>query len=405
MRILYLLPAISHPSMRSELRHHHFLKNLAERHAVTLVALTRLPPSAGALRDLRDRTERLEIIDTGTDTAGACDRATAGLGAWRARVRKQQRWRRGIYAMRRAVSRLATSGRYDVVIAYGPDLCGAVEGAAGLPLVADICDAASVRIRDSLPYGNPLELPWRIMRWRRTAQAERWLLRRTPHVVFISERDRAAVEGERRTATVIPNGVDLDYWQMASSEKAPGTVVFSGTLDYPPNADAAVHLLRQVLPRLRARVPSATVVIAGRNPTPAVERAARDAGTVVTGAVDDLRPHLGRAEVFVAPLRFASGAQNKLLEAMSMSLPVVTSPVAARGFQLDGVGSAPLVVANTADEFADRAAGLLRDALLRERLAREGRAFVERHFAWRPNASRLEQVCLEAAHAGQRAVA
>jgi len=117
----------------------------------------------------------------------------------------------------------------------------------------------------------------------------------------------------------------------------------------------------------------------------------------VTGFVDDVRPYLERSAVAVAPIRHGAGILNKVLEAMAMEVPVVTTSLAAEGLRVEGDSNLPLHVADDAGEFAERVVALLRDPAERARLAREGRQFVQRNYVWSRSAETLERMCYEAA--------
>ena len=136
------------------------------------------------------------------------------------------------------------------------------------------------------------------------------------------------------------------------------------------------------------------MVIAGRNPLPDVLALARRSQRVtVTGSVPDLRPYLENAAAFVAPLRFASGMQNKILEAMAMELPVVTTPVAADGLKGEGGEAPPLLVAENPREIAAHIAAIVHDPLTARRLGAEGRRYVQRHCDWERSARMLDRLC------------
>jgi glycosyltransferase involved in cell wall biosynthesis len=146
-----------------------------------------------------------------------------------------------------------------------------------------------------------------------------------------------------------------------------------------------------VLPRVRAQRPRAAVVLAGRDPLPALRQAAAAAGGVdVTGECADLRPYVERAAVYCAPLRFAAGIQNKLLEALAIEAPVVTTPVAAAGLRSGGDGP-PMAIAEDDDALAAAIVALLDDPGERARLGAAGRRFVERHFSWERSAALVER--------------
>jgi polysaccharide biosynthesis protein PslH len=321
--------------------------------------------------------------------------APALLTKIRRRVAKVRRTRHAIATLKQTFHDLLGTGAYDLVLIHGTRIYDAIDPPHAVPVVFDMCDASSARLRHGLGHGPIAQLPWRLFRYWQIQRIEAGVTDRTPHVVFISERDREAVMGSRPGARIIPNGVDLDYWRRERDEKQDGCLVFTGVLDYPPNADAALHLLERVLPEIRRAVPNVELVVAGRNPLPALFRAARRLDVTVTGYVPDLRPYLERATVYVAPLRFASGMQNKLLEAMAMELPVVTTAVAADGLRYQG-DEPPVLVGRSPEELAQHVIALLDDVNARRRLGAMGRDFVTRHFDWEHSAMLLERLCLEA---------
>jgi glycosyltransferase involved in cell wall biosynthesis len=283
-----------------------------------------------------------------------------------------------------------------VVLLHGHRIRAAVDGAHSLPMVFDMCDAASPRLRNGLRHAPVAELPWRLFRYWQIQRMELTARDRTSHIAFISARDRDAVMSHRSDGTVVPNGVDLEYWKPNGGTRQSNMLLFTGILDYPPNADAALYLVTHVLPEVRRVLPDVELVLAGRNPLPVLVHAARSRpGVTVTGFVNDLRPWLERAAVFVAPLRFASGMQNKLLEAMAMELPVVTTPVAADGLRVAGA-EPPVRIGENAADLAAAVVALLRDSGARRQFGVNGREFVSRHFNWEHSAQLLERMCLDA---------
>ena len=136
--------------------------------------------------------------------------------------------------------------------------------------------------------------------------------------------------------SLVGNGVDLEYFRSKGIAKQPGSIVFTGVMDYFPNVDAVVWFCNEVLPIVQRQIPEAGLTICGSRPTATVRRLAKRRGVTVTGRVPDTRPYMDRAEVFVAPLRMARGIQNKLLEAMAMGLPCVASAAATSGHSRSG---------------------------------------------------------------------
>ncbi len=169
-----------------------------------------------------------------------------------------------------------------------------------------------------------------------------WLYRRESKLLLEHERQSAATSSRLVVSTpaekrdferlipgaavdILANGVDLERFRSRHVPKQAGTMIFTGVMDYFPNVDGAQWFCATVLPLIRKRVPHARFVICGRNPTPAVQRLARQLGVVVTGEVPDVRAYLDAAEICVVPLRIARGIQNKLLEGLAMGIPCISS--------------------------------------------------------------------------------
>jgi sugar transferase (PEP-CTERM/EpsH1 system associated) len=191
--------------------------------------------------------------------------------------------------------------------------------------------------------------------------------------------------------SVIPNGVDLEYFQPGGSSGQryiPNRIVFTGNMSYRPNMDAVAHFAAKILPRIRREFPDVQLYIVGMDPAAAVRRLADGDRVVVTGRVDDVRPYFDSAAVAVAPLRVARGLQNKVLEAMAMRVPVVASPAAFAG--ISAVAGRDLLVAENPEDFSRAVVTLLRDPAARERFAAAGRTCVETNHNWGQLLERLE---------------
>jgi len=293
---------------------------------------------------------------------------------------------------------LLRRGGYDVVVYHGRHVYPVVDGWNDGPLVADVCDATSRRLWQGLRYAPLRELPWRMLRYLEVRNIDRKMLRQTPHQIFISRRDRDAMPGVSPQSRVVPNGIDLAYWTRKTESPDMNTIVFTGVMNYQPNADGALYLLKRILPRVRRFIPDLRVLLVGRDPRRALREAARSYPDVrITGYVEDVRPYLEEAAVFVAPLRYASGMQNKALEALAMRVPVVATSSVAAGLQVEGSGEPPLLVADGEEKFAEHILYLLRNETARLQLVHKGRQFVETHFNWSRSAAMLEEICMEAA--------
>lgn len=215
-------------------------------------------------------------------------------------------------------------------------------------------------------------------RWQREAGRYRAFERRWcaeyDVVVTVSEHDARWVREQYRPRRVVtvPLPVDAGYFAPAPAEaEVPGRVLFTGLMNHPPNADAAAFFAREVFPRVRARVPGATFEVVGRHPTPGVLALAGLPGVEVAGAVPDVRPHLASASVVVVPLRFGSGARQKILEAWCAGRCVVSTSLGAEGLEFEDGRN--LLLADGAEALAEQVARALSDAGLRDSLRRAGR--------------------------------
>lgn len=404
MRILYITADVPWPLTSGYLRHYHFIRALSERHEVTLLSLR--APEHGP--------EDIAALEPFT-AAIVTEPAARGRRPFHIKVRDRLRVLAagGDAAAERlgeAGARLAADRPFDVVLLSGKRTMPALEALPPMPLVADLCDATSSRIRRQMRHARPTRLPALALEYVEVRGVERRLTRQARHALFASARDRSSVVGDGRAdaglapASVVPNGVDLAFWRRTDRALGRDEIVLTGAMDYPPNVDAAIHLVEDILPIVRRSVPAARVAIVGRDPAPEVLALGHRPGVTVTGFVDDVRPYLERASVFAAPLRYGAGIQNKVLEALAMEVPVVATPLAAEGLRTEAGDAPPIDVARTADEAAARIVERLRLAATGAAADPALRRYVADHFDWGRNAARLEAILVEAAASGAGAV-
>jgi len=184
-------------------------------------------------------------------------------------------------------------------------------------------------------------------------------------------------------------GVDCEYFRPADVEIDVNTVVFAGYFRHQPNIDAALYFCRDVLPRLRGKIPALRVVLAGGEPPPAVQQLAADHCITVTGWVDDLRPVIARAAVFVAPIISGAGLRGKVIEAWAMGKPVVSTSLGVDGLRAEAGCNA--LMADTPADFADAVARLVCDRELRARLRASALVTAREHYDWSVTLRQLEQ--------------
>ncbi len=388
MRILYLTNGFPYPLTSGYLRHYFLMKELSQRHAITLLSIVGANFAAEHVAALTPFTEQV-LTFTSRSKAGSLKRKAIGrLKSLGGAAQGDEALRQ----MRAAVERLTRAEPFDAVLFSGKRTYPAIAQIQGLPLVVDMCDATSVKIRGSVHYTRTARLPLLLLDYLQVRAAERMLIRNAAHLLFASVRDRDALVGRASQATVLPNGVDTEFWRRTSRERGRNTIAFTGAMDYPPNTDAALYLAEQILPLVQRAVPDARALIVGRDPPPRLRQAGQRTGVTVTGFVDDVRPYLEQATVFAAPLRFGAGIQNKLLEALAMELPVVASPLAADGLRTTEGHTPPAQIARGAQEFADMLVQRLRERDGDPAPDAAARRYVESHFVWRRSGEKLDAV-------------
>ena len=239
--------------------------------------------------------------------------------------------------------------------------------------------------------------PWRRalfeIEWRKLRACERDACLRADLTIAVSENDRRRFEALApgvRTAS-IPTGVDTAYFTPDAHAERPNHLVFSGSMDWHPNEDAVVHFADAILPRIRAEVPDAALTVVGRNPSARLRQAASRAGVDLTGTVDDVRPSMAAAAVYVVPLRAGGGTRLKIFEALAMAKPVVSTTVGAEGLAIQP--GRHFVAADDPGDFAAAVVRLLRDPQERRALGRAGRDLVEARYSWPTVAREFEERC------------
>ncbi len=392
MKILYLTPAFQHPIVRGPTRCYHFTKELCNRHEITMMTLIRSEIPNDAFVEMKSYLKKIYTFNAmGESTNGSNGNGIAK------KVKTTFTVSNAVKGMQTAFLDLVKRESFDVVLFHGKSIYPVIEDFDDLPVVIDFCDATSMRIKDRMKFDSLTKRLMLSRRYKNFRQIEQKMINKTPHVAFISCRDRDANMENREGIRIVPIGVDLDVWKRRSDKPQKNTLVFTGVMNYRPNEDAAHYLIDKILPLVRPQVPDLEVLIVGRDPTSSlVEKGSQNPDITVTGFVDDVRDYLERATIFVAPVRYASGIQNKVLEAFAMEMPVICTSIVAQGLQFDDAEDTPVHIADDPKPFAEKIINLLNDRQEQKRLATEGRKFVERHFIWSKNAEILEQMCLDA---------
>jgi glycosyltransferase involved in cell wall biosynthesis len=216
-------------------------------------------------------------------------------------------------------------------------------------------------------------------------------------ILVTSERDGRIIQKDVPNIPqfVIPNGVDTDYFEKNGRLEDPYTMVFTGAMRYVPNYDGMIFFLDKIFPRIKARVPQARIYIVGNNPPPVLKKyESRD--VIITGFVDDVRPYIDRASVYVVPLNMGSGTRLKVVEALSMRKPVISTSIGCEG--IDVRNGKHLIIEDDPDAFANAVIRLFHDQDLRHHLVDNGYQLVHEKYDWRVIGRSIDDALLQLTH-------
>lgn len=233
------------------------------------------------------------------------------------------------------------------------------------------------------------KLFWKI-EFDRVKKYERGIFDYFKHHAIISHQDRNLLAiPSNKNIDIVPNGVDTAHFRNLNSTKK-FDLVFAGNMNYPPNIAAAIFLAKEILPKVSLQFPNVTLLIAGANPSQDVLDLATDQITI-SGWMNDIREAYCESRVFVAPMFIGAGMQNKILEAMSSELPVITSSLAAEAFPEKNLSK--LIEANSAFEFAKAIQYYLLNENAQTNDGKSNRLYVEEKYSWNISNKKLDQ-CL-----------
>lgn len=392
MNVLFACHRVPYPPKRGgKIRPFNIIRHLSSRgHRVTVASLAR---SAAELDESRELSAHCAEVLVEVIPAAA-----AGL-RMAARLPSPAPSSFGYFWSPRLARRVAVASagqRFDLVMAHCSSAAAYVLDVPARLRVLDFGDMDSQKWRE---YAASRAFPLSWGYWLEAVKLERRERQLAGRFDLCTCTTRAELEslrelGVKSSTAWFPNGVDASFFAPDGEGYDPDLVAFVGRMDYYPNQQGMLRFCREVLPGLQARRPGVRLAIIGADPPEHIRALGRLPGVSVTGSVPDVRPHVRRAAVTVAPLEIARGTQNKILESMAMGVPVVCSPEASGG--VDAVPGDHLLVASTPSTWVDAVHAILNSADLRQRLSAAGRARVLDHHAWAGSMRRFDSLLEEA---------
>jgi polysaccharide biosynthesis protein PslH len=390
MKILFLTQICPYPPHNGgAIKTYNILKHLGSRHDVDLLLYVRGDDEVYALKELSRYCRTIghcPIVRSGPDNLAS---AVKSLVGGRSFIITRD-WRSRMQAM--VVS--ALSGRPDLVYVDHLQMLQFVPNPAPCPVLLDEHNVEwRIIERFASADGSPARRLFASIEWRKVRSYELSACKRADMVLTVTAHDgdtlisNGVPEGK---VFPLPIGVDTDYFRLARLLPESRNILTFGTMSWPPNVDAATHFVKSIYPGVKRRAPDARFTIVGANPTPEVRALAADPSITVTGYVDDVRPYAVDAAAFVVPLRIGSGMRVKILDAMALGLPVITTSIGCQGISLRDGETA--LVADSPDRFAESVVRLLLNPADRTRLGSAGRALVESSYSWPTILAKLDRI-------------
>jgi glycosyltransferase involved in cell wall biosynthesis len=395
MRILWIKVGGLWPvNAGGRLRSFHMIRELSRRHHLTVLT------THGPADDPEGLAAALPLckvvsIPHALPKLGSARFATALARSWLSPY-PIDLWKARVPALQETARRKMATGEVDVCVA---DFMTATPNlpASRVPVVLFEHNVEYV-IWQRLSLTEPRA--WRrlllALEWRKMRRAEARACARAAKAVAVSDVDRnlLAEIAPEASISAVPTGVDLSYFRPNGAHERPDSLVFTGSMDWYPNEEALTYFFDHILPRIRSEQPGVRMAVVGRNPTPRLRSAAEAAGVQVTGTVEDIRPHMAEAAVYVVPIRVGGGTRIKIFEALAMGKALVSTTVGAEGLPV--VPGEHFVQADDPADFARAVISLLRDPARRHALGTAGRRLVEERYGWSQVARTFEVYCEEA---------
>lgn len=384
MKIFVLLSRFPYPLEKGDkLRVFHQIKELSKNHEIILCALSDEPVSKNSYEVLKQYCSRIEVI----------------------RLYKIQIFFNLLIKLLFSKESLQVSYFYNksaqkkinkLIEETKPDLiyCQLIRVAeyvrnVKLPKTLDYMDALSRGMERRIEESPFYLKPFLKLETERLKRYEHFIFNDFNHLTIISNQDKELIVNIKNDSiVVVQNGVDYSMFQHRTAQKE-FDIIFTGNMGYPPNVIGAVYLVKEIMPLVWATNPAIKVAIVGANPDSKV-LALKSEKVVVTGWVENMSDYYAKSKVFIAPMQIGTGLQNKLLEAMAMKLPCVTSRLANNALGAEHNKSA--LIGETPNEYAQHIASLLDNEELYSLISEQGYNFVKENYTWEGTTKILEKL-------------
>ena len=389
MRLFILLPRVPYPTEKGDkLRAFHQIRQLSKHHEIILCALNDAELHEDSITVLKKFVKAIHIIPI--------SRFSIAVNLIRTLFSDKPLQVGYFYNSSSAakIRRLIEEYKPDHIFCQLIRVAEYVKG-INIPKTLDYQDVFSKGMERRLSKSPFYLRPLLKIEYRRLLKYEHDAFEAFDNKIIISVPDRDLIPHPgREQIVVVANGVDTGFFLPMEAEKA-YDLVFTGNMGYPPNIGSAEYLVNEILPLVARKRPGIRLLIAGANPHMRV-KVLQSAQVDVSGWVADIRTCYAGARIFIAPMQIGTGLQNKILEAMAMKIPCITSPLAFQA--LGAVAGEDILVASTPEEYANHIVALLNDPKLADRIAENGYRFVTGHFSWEAETAKIDALIRSGAH-------
>jgi sugar transferase (PEP-CTERM/EpsH1 system associated) len=392
MNILFLSPWLPWPPFGGALiRILETLRWASARHRITLLTLLRDRGQVQYVKEVAGLCDDVITARLHDDATGVLRRLSGGVIRGRPLIQSMHYHR----DLAEHVRRLTAQDRYDIIhveFSFMAPYLQSVSPRSRARKVLVMHNVESRRFERELQFATGTR--------RLALLADRLLfrsweeacVRQFDGIVAVSELERQWVQTHAPGAAVqvLPNGVNLAQFTPVEPPTRSRTIAFTGLMNYPPNVDAVVWFCDEVLPLIHRTHPDVRFSIIGDKPPLQVRELAVRRGVTVTGRVTDVRPQISDCLAVVVPVRSGAGTRLKILEAMAMKRPVVSTALGAEG--LDVVHGKHLLLGDTPAALASHIVSLIETPALRDRIASAGRELVQAKYEWGSCLARLDDL-------------
>ena len=284
--------------------------------------------------------------------------------------------------MQKVVDKLIKENNFDIITGYMIRIAPYLEKHKNKNIIIDFVDAVSMMYERRIKNVQSLWDKFKIgIEYLKVKNYEKKCSKIYKMQTVISQADKNYIEqfAGKSNIKIIGNGVDTEFYKPIDFPKQ-NKICFVGSMQYIPNSEAAIYFATKVFPLVKKEIPDAKFKIIGANPRKDLFDAVKEInGIEITGRVDDVREYMKDCKVSVCPVKIAGGIQNKILEAMSMGIPVVTTPEGAEGIN---ASEDILSVANSNEEYVQKVIQIMQDESLRKKIGHNSRNFVLNNFSW-----------------------